>query len=105
MRCAGLDRRVVASAACFCIVLACTASAQTRKGTMGGMAVSANDVEFVSNAASTASLEVEAARAALEKARSPAIRNFAQRMVEDHTKLGMEVRALNVASSVGNVEI
>src|SRR5262249_51265149 len=66
---------------------------------------SANDVEFVSNAASTASLEVEAGRTALEKARSPAIRNFAQRMVEQHTKLGMEVRALNVASSVGNVEI
>jgi putative membrane protein len=72
-------------------------------GTMGGKAVSAADVEFVANAASAGTLEVEASRVALEKTKSPAVRDFAQKLIEEHSKAGAELRALKVASSVGNV--
>jgi putative membrane protein len=74
-------------------------------GSMGGLAVSANDVEFVSTAASAGTLAVEASRVALEKTRTSSVRSFAQRMVEDQSRLGTELRALNVASSVGNVAV
>jgi putative membrane protein len=72
-------------------------------GTMGGKAVSAADVEFVANAASAGTLEVEASRVALEKTKSPAVRDFAQKLIDEHSKAGAELRALKVASSVGNV--
>jgi putative membrane protein len=72
-------------------------------GSMGGRAVSAADVEFVSAAASAATLEIEASRVALERTKIPAVRNFAQRMSDDHARIGSELRGLNVATSVGNL--
>jgi len=80
-----------------------TSAADAPGATMGGRAVSANDVEFVSTVASAGTLEIEASRVALQKTRSPAVRNFAQKMVDDHSKVGAELRALNVASSVSNI--
>lgn len=85
------------------IYLAQAGGSTAAPGTMGGKAVSAADVEFVSSAASACTLEVEASRVALEKSKTPAVRNFAQKMVDEHSKVGAELRALNVASSVGNV--
>jgi putative membrane protein len=82
---------------------ASTAQVVRVAGTMGGKAVSANDVEFVSTAASATTLEVEASRVALQKTKTPAIGNFAQKMVDDHSRVGAELRALNLASSVSNV--
>ena len=78
-------------------------AADAPAATMGGRAVSANDVEFVSTVASAGTLEIEASRVALEKTRSAAVRNFAQKMVDDHSKVSAELRALNVASSVSNI--
>jgi putative membrane protein len=72
-------------------------------GSMAGRAVSAADIEFVSSAASAGTLEVEASRVAVEKAKTPAVRNFAQKMIDEHSRTGAELRALAVASSVGNV--
>jgi putative membrane protein len=78
-------------------------SAAAQSAPMGGKAVSAADVAFVANAASAGTLEVEASRVALEKAKSEAVRSFAQKMVDEHSKVGAQLRALTVASSVGNV--
>lgn len=69
----------------------------------GQGAVSAADVAFVASAASAGTLEVEASRVALEKTKSAAVRSFAQKMVDEHSKVGAELRALTVAASVGNV--
>lgn len=79
------------------------ASSQPRIYLAQAGAVSAADVEFVSSAASAGTLEVEASRVALEKSKTPAVRNFAQKMIDEHSQVGAELRALNVASSVGNV--
>ncbi|HYS15261.1 MAG TPA: DUF4142 domain-containing protein [Burkholderiaceae bacterium] len=70
---------------------------------MGGKAVSAGDVDFVSSAASASTLEVEASRVALEKAKTPNVRAFAQKIVDERSKTGAELRALTVAKSVGNL--
>jgi putative membrane protein len=72
---------------------------------MGGKAVSADDVEFVSVAASAGTLEVEASRVALERSKTASVRNFAQKMLADHSNVGAELRALTVASSVGNIAV
>jgi putative membrane protein len=79
------------------------ASLQPRIHLVQAGAVSAADVEFVSSAASASALEVEASRVALEKSKTPAVRNFAQKMIDEHSKAGAELRALKLASSVGNV--
>lgn len=79
------------------------ASSQPRIYLAQAGAVSAADVEFVSSAASAGTLEVEASHVALEKSKTPAVRNFAQKMIDEHSKVVAELRALNVASSVGNV--
>jgi len=70
---------------------------------MGGKAVSASDVDFVSSAASAGALEVEASRVALEKTKTPTVRAFAQKVVDERAKIGTELRALTVAKSVGNL--
>src|SRR5436309_5877846 len=54
----------------------------TSPGTMGGKAVSAADVEFVSSAASAGTLEVEASRVAREISKLTDVRNFAKTMVD-----------------------
>ena len=49
-------------------------------------AMAASDREFVTTAASSDVMEVEASRLALDRTRSDAVRKFAQQMVDDHTK-------------------
>ena len=67
-----------------------------------GKPISASDVDFVATAASSNALEVEASKLALERSKNGAVRKFAQHMVDDHAKVGEELRALPVAASVGN---
>jgi putative membrane protein len=73
------------------------------RGSMGGRPVSAADVDFVSNAASTGALEVEAGRVAVERAKTPAVRSFAQKLVDEHSRTSAELQALRIASTVANV--
>jgi putative membrane protein len=68
-----------------------------------GKPVSAKDVEFVATAASGSALEVEASKLAMERTKNASVRNFAQKMVDDHSKASAELRALPTASSVGNL--
>jgi putative membrane protein len=57
--------------------------------------------EFVRAAAIANNYELEAARLALQKAEAPATRQFAQRMIDHHTKLGQDLRAAAQAAAVG----
>lgn len=49
-------------------------------------AMAASDREFVTTAASSDVMEVEASRLAVDRTQSEAVRKFAQQMVDDHTK-------------------
>ena len=56
--------------------------------------LSAADYKFVTAATEGGTKEVEASKIAVEKATSPAVRDFAQHMVEDHQKANTELSQL-----------
>lgn len=52
------------------------------------------DTEFMMEAAAGGMAEVELGRLAVTKAQSPEVKNFAQKMVDDHSKANEELKAL-----------
>jgi putative membrane protein len=56
--------------------------------------IAAADRSFVTVAASTALLEVEASRLALQRSRHPEVRAFAQRVIDDHRRSNQELTEL-----------
>jgi putative membrane protein len=61
--------------------------------------ISASDKKFVREAAQGGMAEVEMGKLATEKASNPEVKKFGQRMVDDHTKAGDQLK--EVASSKG----
>ena len=55
---------------------------------------------FVSKAAQAGMTEVEVGKLALEKSKDPAIRGFAQKMVDDHSKANSELAQIATAKGV-----
>lgn len=53
-----------------------------------------NDVEWAVAVADLGMLEVEASRLALERATTPAVKQFAQQMIDDHTRANEELKGL-----------
>jgi putative membrane protein len=66
-------------------------------------AIAAADRDFVTMAASSSMMEVEASKMALEKSKNEEVRKFAQRMVDDHSKTNEELRSM--AGSAGMTEM
>ncbi|MBV8205768.1 MAG: DUF4142 domain-containing protein [Acidobacteria bacterium] len=62
------------------------AAAQSGDMNNNGGAVSSAEQEFVTKAAQGDRAEVELAKLALQKSNNPDVKEFAQRMVDDHTK-------------------
>lgn len=58
------------------------------------------DRAFLEQAAQNGHAEVSAGRLALTKARDPKVRDYAQRMVDEHTKAGEELRTLAAAKQL-----
>lgn len=100
---------VAAFAAACMLVLAGAASTRARQdNTNSGMnsnrgdaamMPNSSDKKFMSTAASGGMAEVEMARLALEKSQNDAVKQYAQKMIDDHTAAGEELKAL--ASSKG----
>ena len=61
-------------------------------------AIDADD--FVNDAAAKGIAEVETAKMALKKSQTQAVRDFAQRMVADHTKANQELKALAMKKNI-----
>lgn len=53
-----------------------------------------SDQEFLEQAAQNGHAELSASRLALNKARNPQVRAFAQHMIDDHTRVDEELRSL-----------
>lgn len=86
---------------------AAPAAAAPAPGTPGGSPtaadVAAADRNFVTVAASTGMLEVEASRLALQRTRHPQLRGFAQKMVDEHSKSTDELKS--IAKDVGLTDV
>lgn len=73
-----------------------SATSATTTGTSGGTlsAMAPEDKEFVSKAGMGGLFEVQAGNLALQKATSPDVKSFAQRMVTDHSAANAELARL-----------
>ena len=58
------------------------------------------DASFMEQAAQNGHAEIESSRLALDKANDPRVRQFAQLMISDHTKVDTELRALALLKGV-----
>lgn len=76
-----------------------TTTSSTASTTTRGTKIAASDSAFLKQAAQNGNAEVEASKLALSKSSSTEVKTFAQQMIDDHTKVGEELKAL--ASSKG----
>jgi putative membrane protein len=74
-------------------------AAQGAGGAAKGSSLSREDAGFLSQAAQNGHAEIESSKLAMEKATDPKVKEFAKRMIDDHTKANEELKAL--ASSKG----
>ncbi len=58
------------------------------------MTTNAQDATFINAAAQSDQFEIQTSQIALKKARRPAVRAFAQRMIDDHTKTTQQLTTL-----------
>jgi putative membrane protein len=66
----------------------------------GSDAIAPKDQQFLMTAAGAQKAEVALGQMAIERAASEKVKQLAQRMVEDHTKAGQEVRKLAEAAGI-----
>jgi putative membrane protein len=76
-----------------------SASASASTATKDGKLVR-SDESFLKQAAQNGHTEVEGSKLALTKATNPKVKEFAQKMVDDHTKMHHDVEALATAKGV-----
>jgi putative membrane protein len=62
--------------------------------------LSSKDKKFMNEAAEAGKTEIKASKIALEKNRSPAVKDFAETMVGDHTTVGDELAKLAASKNV-----
>lgn len=62
--------------------------------------LSRGDSRFLQRAAQSGMLEIEASKLAVERAQSPQVKEFAQKMITDHTAVDKELRALAQSKKV-----
>jgi len=65
-----------------------------------GSSLGSDDTDFVKKAAKGNLAEVELGRLAVEKATSPEVKEFGNRMIRDHTKANQELSALAASKGV-----
>lgn len=86
-----------AALAAFALALACGVSAADRKSDDGK--VSRGDKSFIAKAIKDGATEVELGKLAAQNAQSAEVKQYGQRLADDHTKAGDELKA--IASKLG----
>lgn len=74
--------------------------AQRRVAPGSPTGISNQDRDFMMDAAQTGEAEVQASQLALQKATDPALKKFAQQMVDDHTRANAQLRQLALDKGV-----
>lgn len=87
MRFKGMGIAVVCAAAALCSSPAFGQMCNGASGAKGGASFSAHDKMFLKNSAQGNMTEIKLAQLALTKTSNDDVKDFAQRMVDDHTKL------------------
>jgi putative membrane protein len=87
-------KRVMLAVFGGCLLLASASPAQDRAKDKGEAGPPATDEQFVLKASEDGLAEVNHGTLAAQRAGSPAVKEFAQRMVKDHTKANAELTAL-----------
>jgi putative membrane protein len=101
-----LHARVVALSACAAFVTsAWSIGALAQTNAVGasettGQQLSAGDEEFVQNAGEAGATEIAASRLALKQSQNAQVRQFAQRMIQDHTRLAHDLSAVAARKGV-----
>lgn len=80
-------------------------SAAAVVGAVGGVAGAATPAMFVDNASQGDMLEIESAKLALKRSKSPGIKKYAQGMVTAHTKTSAELKKIVDAGQAGDAKI
>ncbi|CCN04893.1 DUF4142 domain-containing protein [Bordetella bronchiseptica] len=94
----------ITGAACMAVGLAAAGAVQAQTQTQtqpppvspaaGVDKLDSADRDFLEDAAQAGHLEVEGSKLALEKARATQVKDFAQKMIDDHTKVGVQLDTL-----------
>jgi putative membrane protein len=66
-------------------------AASAREGTAGAQGQMSEEQAFVRGAASGGMMELQAAKLALQKAQRPEVKEFAQKLIDDHTKANQKL--------------
>lgn len=80
-------------------------SAAAVVGAVGGVAGAATPAMFVDNASQSDMLEIESAKLALKRSKSPGIRKFAQGMVTAHTATSAQLKKIVDGGQAGDAKI
>lgn len=64
------------------------------------LAFADDNEDFVNKASKGDAFEMEISKLALEKSQNPSVKKFAQRMVDDHAKMGEELKSAVAAASL-----
>ena len=84
-------------------LVACSSSQSTTPAPLAPMQqpqVSAQDQNFAMTAAASDQFEIQSAQVALQKSRNPAVKRFAQHMIDDHTKTAQLLMAMAQAKGM-----
>lgn len=79
---------------------AATATPSPKSGASTSTKLARADASFIKDAAKDGMAEVEAGKLAVQKASDPALKTFAQKMVDDHTQANAELKALAQSKGV-----
>lgn len=88
-----LRRAAGAAALCF-------AGLALAAGAVHAQSVKGKDKSFLVNAAEAGNAEVAASKIALEKTQNPDVKKFAQKMIDEHTKVGADLKQLASSKDV-----
>lgn len=75
-------------------------SAPTQGGTNSSTAISASDQQFITQVAQDSMAEVQLGQLAVQRASSDSVKQFAQRMIQDHTQANQQMAQLASAKGV-----
>jgi len=81
-------------------LLLITVLGQVTATAQGGAALASGDRNFMTNAAMTDMFEIQSSRLALDKAASAAVKTFAQRMIDDHTRTSDQLKQIAANKNV-----